>query len=87
MADDLYWMEWAADSGNPDDNVFASFEDAPTLAGGLVELLNKLGEADSRNARLQLGEGSWAQLTAALEPGKQGEMDLPNGRLYFGLAQ
>jgi hypothetical protein len=79
-----YWMEWADDSGDPDDNSQASFPNAAALAIGLETLLTDLGHG--QEAEHQLAPRSLADVASALEAGQQHELDLPTGRLYFGLA-
>ena len=80
-----YWIEWADDSGDPARNELGTFATPAELVAGLAGLLNQLGHAD--HAAAQLGYRPLPDLAAALKPGQQHELDLPTGRLYFGLAQ
>jgi hypothetical protein len=79
-----YWMEWVDDSGDPEDNSQASFPNAAALASSLKTLLTDLGYG--QEAEHQLAPRSLADVASALGAGQQYELDLPTGRLYFGLA-
>jgi hypothetical protein len=82
----MYWLEWADDSGNPDCNVFADFDDAEGLGLGVNALISHMGD-DAVNEVLSQVGGDINGAVASLRQGEDVELSLPNGRLYFGVAR
>jgi hypothetical protein len=74
-----YWMEWAPDDGP---KVQRTAPDANALATILAALIVEI-DKDRQFVR-HFGCGTFA-VVQRLTPGQSRNLDLPTGRLYFGL--